>query len=423
MGKFKRIERTIPLDKLCLDLRNPRHIPCTDEREAIQHLCDDEQIWELAKDIAAEGLNPLVQFAVIRGQDGNRKSYYIVGDGNRRVCALKILTKPGLAPWSGKTRYEDMAKGWTPITELPCVIFEDMDDLHLWRDRNHHGPAGGKGQKPWNSEQKARDMGERSPNRMALKFLDYAEVKGWISHDKRRGKLTTVQRYLSNLQMQKALGLPREYTTGELLPGIPDSEFRSRSRRFIFDLLDGKIHSRHNKVTIDPYAHQLGNLVEVVNETVEKKEKYHSRKPKSPPRLPERKDISQALENLGNRKLISLYHSICHVGLQKHTPLLAVGVWIFFEASTAIVGRDSSTDFYSFLSLQKMDEYGMKDKRKKKILQRALQRIKEFSNTTKHDGTAAAFNSDQLHNDMDTLGDLILKIIQEAIQRKSQREE
>ncbi len=114
-------------------------------------------------------------------------------------------------------------------------------------------------------------------------------------------------------------------------------------------------------------------------------------------------------------KLESLYTSICQVSLPDHTPLLAVGVWSFFETLTAKAGRNPSTDFHSFLSAHRLQQYGLGDGKQTKALREAVQRISSFGNTTKHHETAAAFNSDQLANDLETLRNLILKCADEAI--------
>lgn len=78
------------------------------------------------------------------------------------------------------------------------------------------------------------------------------------------------------------------------------------------------------------------------------------------------------------------------------------------------MGRSSNTDFVSFLSLNRLQGYGLGDKKKVKPLRDALQSIQRFGNTTKHHDTSAAFNGDQLANDMETLTELILKCIQDV---------
>ena len=79
---------------LYLDPKNPRHIPIENQKEIISYLIENEKVKELAKDIAEKGMtNPLDLVGIIT--ENNKK---LVIEGNRRVCALKLLDKPSLAP-------------------------------------------------------------------------------------------------------------------------------------------------------------------------------------------------------------------------------------------------------------------------------------------------------------------------------------
>lgn len=80
----------IPLSKIVLDNLNPRFPPVNTEAEAIVQLVDNEKIHVLAKDIAENGISPIESFALLEQDDGN----YLTLEGNRRICALKLLIKP-----------------------------------------------------------------------------------------------------------------------------------------------------------------------------------------------------------------------------------------------------------------------------------------------------------------------------------------
>ena len=92
--------RTIEVARIFLDRDNPRHEPYEDEDQVIEYLCRYENIYPLAKDIAQNGLNPLELLAVIPEEDdeGGGKATYTVAEGNRRLCALKLLDDPDRAP-------------------------------------------------------------------------------------------------------------------------------------------------------------------------------------------------------------------------------------------------------------------------------------------------------------------------------------
>ena len=419
------------MDRIFLHHENPRHEPYETQSQVIEYLCNSEEVSQLARDIAQHGLSPLDRFGVTIDHDDGEDSTYIAAEGNRRLCALKLLDDPDLAPPERKRFFEKQAETWTPLAKLPCVIFHDQDDLDLWLKRRHHGMAGGVGQKPWNADQKARHSGSSSRNRTALTFLDYAEQESLISADYRKGRLTTFQRYLSNAVMREALGLDAS-NPDEIKRNRSDEDFKLLARRFIEDVLDeGKdVNSRQNKESIEKYARELSSLPGQDHKRIEPepilpepeinpKPRPKPPKPKRPQKLPWEVEISDALRNLDNWKLQNLYHSICcNVPLKENTPLLAVGVWSFFETLTARMGRDTGKDFHSFLSYDLFERYRLGDRRKVKPLRDVLQRIQSFGNATKHHDTSAAFNGEQLFNDMDSLKDLILKMIEDAASQK-----
>ena len=263
MSKPKRTECVIPLERVFLNYENPRHEPYETQSQTIEWLCTNEEVLQLARDIAKYGLSPLDRFGVYKDHDtGGRDATYIAGEGNRRLCALKLLTDPDLASPERKAYFEGLAKEWTPITKLPCVIFEDQEDLDVWLQRRHHGQAGGIGQKPWNADQKARHSGASSPNRIALAFLDYAEEEGLISTEGRKRKLTTVQRFLSNPVMRETLGLDtldpdniaRNRTEEDFKLGFPDSS------SWICWAESARSDSRQNMTIIESYSREHGSI-------------------------------------------------------------------------------------------------------------------------------------------------------------------
>ena len=435
MPKAKRIERPISLERIFLHHENPRHKPYETQSEVIEWLCANEEVLQLARDIALHGLSPLDRFGVRRDNDkAGEDATYIAAEGNRRLCALKLLTDPDLAPPERKAHFDKLAANWTPINELPCVIFEDENDLALWLNRRHHGPAGGIGQKPWNAEQKSRHSGTNSRNRLALAFLDYAEAEILISADDRKRRLTTVQRFLTNPVMRETLGLDTA-NPDNLSRNRTREDFKLLSQQFISDMLaeNPKVHSRQDSKGIESYARELGSIKGQSHQRIEPeplipdpqepkpRRRKHPGKAKHRQRLPYEQDIAAALRTLGNWKLQNLYHSICDVPLEANTPLLAVGTWSFFETLTAQAGRDSNTNFPSYLSPEKLRTYGLGPRQQVNTFREAVQRIHQYGNTTKHHDTAAAFNGDQLANDLESLTELTLKVIADASSQKKQR--
>lgn len=422
--------RPVPLGRIFLNLENPRHEPVTTEANAIERLCAKEDVPALARDIVRYGTNPLelVGLVPVDPQKSDAKNpSYLVAEGNRRVCALKLLNDPELAPAHLRKQFESLARSWSPITTISSVIFPSVKEARLWMGRIHNGPQGGIGRKDWDSEQKTRFDGS-SKNKVAQSLLDYAEQLKMLNTAERSRKLTTAQRFLSNDVFRETLGIDQA-DPDNLGRTRPKAEFDTILRRFMRDLAEGEhVHSRMNKNEIISYARGLNSLAGVTAARIDpeplssaKAEKPKPARSKSPKR-PERAihvqyhdEVHQALRTLGNQKLESLYHSICSIELETHTPIVCVGVWSFFETLTACAGRNEGTSFDSFLSKQRLAAYGISGEIQ--ALRSAMSRIRDYGNTTKHHPIAATFNGDQLNNDMNTLKSVILKCIAEAIQQ------
>lgn len=421
--------QTVPLGRIFLNTENPRHEPVSAEANAIEKLCSNENIQELARDIVRHGTNPLdlVGLVPIDGrkiEKGNPT--FIVAEGNRRVCALKLLNDPDLAPASLRKAFETLSAQVPTITAVTAVVFPTMKEARLWMDRIHNGFQGGIGRRSWNADQKARNDGGNK-NRLAQLMLDYAEQHKMLNAGERNRKLTTAQRFFGNDVFQETIGI--DQTDPDILNRTrPKEEFDIMLKRFVKDLVEGtKVSSRMNKPAIIAYARGLNGLSGVTSRRLDPEPLSQGasltksrQSPRKSPRRPDRvvhvqyhDDINQALRSLGNNKLESLYHSICSVELESHTPLVCVGVWSFFETLTACAGRNDGTSFDAFLSKSRLLAYGITGDTQ--TLRSAMARIREYGNTTKHHPVAATFNGDQLNNDMNTLKEVVLKCIAEAI--------
>jgi len=301
-------------------------------------------------------------------------------------------------------------------------LFNDGTEVDAWLERIHGGPQGGIGRKPWNAEQKTRHLGDKK-NALAQAVLDYSEQCGFISADERKGKITTAQRYLGNSVLREALGIEGDLA-GVVSRTRPSEDVEVLLKTFMRDLVEGTAHSRSNADDIKSYARALGALEGLSGDRIAsaslappastKNRRRGPKEPRKPKAISYEQEIAQALKLLGSYKLQNLYFSICEVGLEKHTPLVSVGVWSFLETLTARCGRAAATDFPSFLSHQKLTDLGFAGREDRKTLVQAIQRISECGNTTKHSDISANFNGIQLANDMDTLKELILQLIKAA---------
>lgn len=398
---------------------------------AIEYLCDHEMVYALARDIVKHGTNPLERLALIpatKPKRGAAPTSYHAAEGNRRICALKLLSDPDLAPAKLRKAFEKLADQWTPITSITAVAFDDEDSVRLWIDRTHSGLQGGIGRKDWNAEQKQRASGG-SKNKAAQALLDYAEEQKMITAEERKGKLTTVQRFIGNDVFREVIGLDPS-NLEEIARTRPKAEFDILVRRFIRDVIGKKaVTSRMNKDEIIKYVRPLGALSGITTSRIEPeglsaqpgtvrakaRRRVRPGKPERAKHVRYEQEIFDALKALGNEKLQSLYHSICSIELDPHTPIVCVGAWAFFETLTACAGRRTGTSFQDYLNKERLRNYGLGDDTRS--ARSAVSRILEYGNTTKHDALSATFNGDQLNNDMVALRIAILKCIEEAAKK------
>src|SRR5579872_2795700 len=88
--------KKLSVTSLLLDQQNPR-LPQSGgafgQRQIIDELVTHDSVYELAKDIAAQGFFPTEVLLGVR--DGDQ---VVVIEGNRRLAALKLLINPELAP-------------------------------------------------------------------------------------------------------------------------------------------------------------------------------------------------------------------------------------------------------------------------------------------------------------------------------------
>lgn len=413
----------VEIDRIFLDQHNPRHKPCVSQSEVIEYLCQHESILSLARDIVAHGLNPIEQFALIPDDDNDSgTATYIVAEGNRRVCALKLLHDPDLAPTKLRPGFVQAAKGWAGIGPVPCVVFTDRDAVDLWLTRIHDGEQGGIGRRKWSADQSARHSGS-DKDKIALKILDYAEKKGLISSEERKGTLTTVTRYVTKAPIQAAMGIDAS-DIDRIKITKPSADFDELLGKFLGDLANGHVNSRAKGAeAFKAYAKELDSVVvsgqgairPALLDSAQPGKSATRRRTALKPRstLPHDHEVMDSLKKLNNYKLLSIYNSITIVPLNPHAPLVAVGAWAFFESLSACAGRAEGTDFPSFFSKERRAKYGLPTGKDAKAITEALKHVAASGDVTKHDGTAALFNGEQLANDMDTLKILILKCVEE----------
>lgn len=252
----------IPLSRVFLDNINPRHDPIDNEREIIAHLVAEEDVKPLAKDIALAGLNPMDRIAVV--SHPTAKNAYVVLEGNRRQCAIKLLNDPEKAVNEADRKYfRSLVKTMTKLPiKIEVVLFDTRDSARRWLSIRHEGPLGGRGTKQWSAGGKTRfnlqGEAKNSPNIQAAMLLAYARTRGLLSDSQMdQVKLTTITRYLSTPAFRATLGL-FDHKTLTLL--VPQEEFDIAVTRFLTDSLDGDttgVNSRTQSLERAAYGQKL----------------------------------------------------------------------------------------------------------------------------------------------------------------------
>ncbi|MEK6789270.1 MAG: hypothetical protein AABY68_10005 [Pseudomonadota bacterium] len=421
----------VTIDQLFLAVDNPRHEEVDSEVDAIERLCRSEDIDALARDIARYGINPAERLIVIpvdEDADINDKSSYIVAEGNRRVCALKLLKDPERAPSSIRASIQASSGAWAPIEKIDVVIIRDQDQRDHWLQRIHDGAQGGRGRKPWTAEQKTRFTGS-GRNTLAQALMDYAEKAGLLASEERRGRLSHLTRLLGNELVKDALGVDNRNGADDLLRNRPQNDFDLVLRALLQEAGEKSLGSQAKKTAINDYARKLQQLdgltpTRIEPEPLLKIEQESDGKsglptrperPRHPVHIAYDDEVANALKALGFGKLFSLHFSVCKVNVDLHTPLVAVGIWSFFESLAASIGKNESQAFKDFFNRGRMSQLEIGKGQALNAPVQAIQRIADFGNVTKHHSVGANFNAPQLINDMATLKPLILACAKELV--------
>lgn len=427
------VKMAVRLDQLFLSMTNPRHEAVDGEPEAIERLCRTEDVDALARDIALHGTNPaerLILFPVDETEEPGDDTSYYVAEGNRRVCALKLLNDPDLAPAKIRDSIIASAAGWTPPVELDAVVIRDETNRNLWLARIHDGAQGVRGRKSWNAEQKTRFFGGNR-NVLAQALLDYAERKGMLAAEDRKGRISHFSRLLSNELVKDALGVEGSSSSDDPMRNRPEKDFDNVLRALLDEAGTKSLGSQVRKPEINDYARNIlqklegvsGERVEaeplIMVEAEKDEEPARSKgkppKPKGAVNIKHNDEIAELLQAIGADKLVSLYHSICTINVAPHTPLLAVGAWTFFECLSGSMGRKDSQAFKDFYQKSRLEALGVGTGRELQAPLKAIERIADAGNITKHHKCAANFHAPQLINDMDTLRPVILASLKEIV--------
>jgi hypothetical protein len=418
------IEPAAALD-LLLNRENPRHEPKRNQPEIIKYLLDDEQVYNLARHISANGVNPLEVVAVFADEDGN----LIVAEGNRRICALQLLLDPDKAPADQRARFRTLAKNGHFPDQVMVARFDDYELARPWLKILHDGEQDGIGRRRWRVEQKARFTQHSNTSTLAVKLLDYAIETDIISKEEKDSiSLTTMTRYLENPKVRGALGIGTTPTNPAVKIELPGDRFGPVLARFIEDARTGVLHSRSKTPDWQTYAAEIEREFKTSKDRTPAKalDEKPAPVPLPTPRQPAQKIILRgvasdrikrseavvaALNDLKSDKLSSVYRSLTALSLTDHPALLMAGAWMFLESLTALHGR-SGTSFESYIDSQ-MNSWNLPREQKKEV-KLSVKHIGDTGNAEKHSGKFTLLDARNLRPHFDVIESVLVRLIQEV---------
>jgi hypothetical protein len=406
----------LAIDRLELDLANPRIINADNQREALQRIIDDQdlKLANLADSILEAGLNPMDRLLVMKSTTNGR---YIVLEGNRRLAALRLLRNPSvltdleIRP-SLRTRFEILAEDFDPKAVEPVACFEVADRAEgtLWINQRHTGENEGRGIVNWEGVATARFKGTDP----ALQALDFVLKYGGLTDEQRatiqaRFPITTLDRILSTPGARSQIGF--DVRAGKLLTALPLEEAIKPLMRIVLDLAEKRINVTKLKLKeqLAEYASKIKgvdapDLSRATSrpraiEDLAKHEPPSASAPTPSPRKPrtlkplERRTLVPKSDrlNITNEKIAQIYGELRSLQLTDHPHAISVLLRVFLETSV-----DHYLDKHEILlSLPSGDGQKPADKKLNKKVEDAVNHmVSQGSKRKDFDGVIRALSVD-----------------------------
>lgn len=274
----------IPVSSIVLNPKNYRHRPVASEQECVAALMEDDaarsQLLALGTDIVDVGLNP-TDLPMVEPHG----KYWRVEEGNRRICALKILANPQIIPdLPGMTKrsMDALRKQWTTLaavgtgpSKVTCWVSEDKKATQHWVSLKHTGPGfhKGAGTIVWDAEGRTRSEqdsganGGRAANQqaaLALSLLDElarlfpndAEMQAAVTKARKSG-ITTLGRLVLRQEARLRLGLHEDGQ--RITAAVTTDALYKTFTTVLAELGTVDLNSRtiHNKGQVDGYLDRI----------------------------------------------------------------------------------------------------------------------------------------------------------------------
>lgn len=242
-SKFYEVQ-SLNVHELILDSYNPRIRHGVDQHDCVARIIKDRDTFlTLLRDIAIHGLSP-EHILISKNEDGK----WVVRDGNRRITALKILTRPEICLPNEQMCsivqriVADMPV--KPIDTVTCLACDDEATVLDYLKRKHTGENSGVGQVGWSALLISlfnTHVGVADQNRRAAQLIIWAEDHGLsVEND---FPITTLTRAL-NGETLKFLGFSVD---GDQLKAIlHDNQAYALVARIVNDIASGRVHVKRD---------------------------------------------------------------------------------------------------------------------------------------------------------------------------------
>ncbi len=244
----------IELPNLLVNPENARFDPVDNQREAIKQLVKEQEqkIFNLAKDIVEEGLNP-AELPIIVPEVDSVGQYRII-EGNRRITAIKLLSTPELHDILEKKQQKELKKIKKEIkvplpSKIKCILYDKELETNRWVELRHMGEQNGVGTVRWDLRQQERfrqKIGKEPQNPYAVQVINFLKVV--YDNEETQKKLddvplSTLTRLLEDRNVRKIVGVEKK--EGKLATTLPVREVAKGLKKITDDLTDGTIHVKN----------------------------------------------------------------------------------------------------------------------------------------------------------------------------------
>lgn len=353
----------LPLSSLMLDLENPRLDIQASQREAIRAMAavQAEKLFELAKDIIKNGVNPS-ELSIVMPLDRDSKMYVVL-EGNRRIATLKILSTPDLISGAVKTSLEkklrDISKTFQvrPIDTLSCVVVANREAAEHWIMLKHTGENQGAGTVSWGTTESERFAERNREKKLPRRqVFDFVRTAGTLSPEAQSlvdaGKIaiTNIERLVEDSYVCAKLGI--ETRDGEVMTRYSHQEVLKGLTKIVEDIARkkikvGDIHSsKHRKAYIDAFLPEqlpdpgtrgsaLLSLASAPDKTEGRKKQPAGPKTKVRPSTQARQALipKDCRLNINQTRVNNIYDELRQLVVAQHPNAVAVLFRVFLELS------------------------------------------------------------------------------------------